>query len=171
MAKTMLYTPKRKLSAKDIIGQDVRKFWKNHMREKPNEIIMEVYSIGGVVAKIDSVPTAFGESTRLIGQFIAVNLMTKQQFKSNRAYLPTICAESVMALFAERKPGEAVKFSYKISMVDDELSNTGYIYEYETMMQEKKSTDIAEIEQLMGIAVGGETLNPESGEVVKGKGK
>lgn len=154
------YTPKRKLATADIIGQDIKKWWKQYNRDHKLDDgeQVELYTIGGIVTKYDMVPTAFGEATRLIGQFTAKNSLTQQLFKSNRAFLPTICAESILGLIGTQKAGEKTKFAFKIFIQDDDKSSTGYIYAYESLIAETQSNEMLELESLMG-------MDTETGEI------
>lgn len=155
MAK-MKFTPKRKLSSKDILGIDTRALWKVAVKKDENLQRIDVYTIGGRVNRYDEVSSPFGESLRLIGDFIAVNTCeatsTKGEiFRSNRAFLPAIMTDTIVSkLSTMAAKDSAVEFGFKVAIVADEKSQTGYVFTFEEMIEAEESNAMLNIAEKIG---------------------
>lgn len=66
-----------------------------------------------------------GEFTALLGDFVAVNLLTGEQFQSGKAILPNFISE---VLRAALNASQSVSFALEIGAKGDESALTGYVY-------------------------------------------
>lgn len=149
MAK-LSFTPKRKLSSAVIMGEDVRVLWKRERKANPNVDKIVLYRIAGTVKLYDKVDSPFGESLRLIGDFIAVNAKTGEVFRSNRAFLPGIMTDGIVAHIS----GNAnVEFSFEVSIIPDEnvKSATGYCYSFEPLLDVKENDQMKNMAKSIGV--------------------
>jgi hypothetical protein len=171
MAK-LAFTPKRKLSSKDIVGEDTRLLWKRKVKESAAEgkifNRIDLYKIGGVVARFDEVPSPYGESCRLIGDFVAINTMSGEVFRSNRAFLPAIMADTLVSAVSQADKGSVVQFGYQVSIIEDVKSATGYVYTFEPLLEANESNQMLKIAEVIGATA--ERMLPAP-EETKGKKK
>lgn len=151
MAAKMKFTPKRKLSGKDILGVDTRSLWKQEMKKNPDITRLDVYTIGGRANKYDTVDSPYGESLRLVGDFLAVNAFTKEVFRSNRCFLPGIMTDAIVAQLATMDSRDtSVEFGYTVYLTPDEKSGTGYIYMFEPLIEAEESNIMLNIAEKIG---------------------
>lgn len=150
----MEFTPKRKLSSADIMGEDVRVLWRRLRKEDPKLQQKQLYKITGISSTYDEVPSPYGETQRLIGDFIAINLLSGEVFRSNRCFLPGIMKDSIIAAINSAAKGDAVQFAFLVSITDDadNVKNAvGYIYTFETLIEMAESNQMKELAKMIGV--------------------
>lgn len=108
----------------------------------------DLCSIAGVARRCESVNTTFGESIRFIGDFIAVNLQTGEVFRANRAFFPKVVEGELES--AVRGNGN-VEFAFKISIIPDADSATGYVYHAEPVQKVRESDQVAALAEKIGV--------------------
>lgn len=148
------FTPKRKLSSRDIVGEDVRVIWRRAKKADPLLMKIDLYKITGMASRYDTVPSPYGESLRLIGDFIAINVQTGEVLRSNRCFLPGIMQDAIVAGISGVGSGDAVQFAYMVSITDDSdnvKNATGYIYTFETLMEMKESNQMVQLAGVIGV--------------------
>lgn len=158
----MEFTPKRKLSSADIMGGDVRVLWRQAKKADPSLVKIELYKITGISSMWDEVPSPYGETQRLIGDFIAVNLKTGEVFRSNRCFLPGIMKDSIVAAINSAAKGDAVQFAFLVSVTDDSdnvKNAVGYVYTFETLIEMKESNQMAELAKRIGVDTAPQLVN------------
>lgn len=159
---------------------DTRQLWKQHDKNTPEggeASKLEVYSIGGRVSRYDEVSSPFGESLRLIGDFIAVNLCSLTstngtKFRSNRAFLPAIMTDTIVAKLSNmNQKDSAVEFGFKVSLIADAKSQTGYVFTFEELIEAEESNAMLNIAEKIGAKSGMETMPTTQHTTEKTKGK
>lgn len=146
--------PKRKLTSRDIMGDDMRVLWRRWKKEDPNLMEKEVYKITGMASFHDTKPSPYGDTERLVGDFIAVNNLTGEVFRSNRCYLPSIMQDAVVAALTSSAKGEGVQFAFQIIVVDDSenVKNlTGFVYAFKPLMEVKESDQMQKLANAIGV--------------------
>lgn len=152
-----VFALKRKLSSKEIMGGDIKKMFILATAEgvKSGKPLtrFDLYRVGGVVKRCESVETNFGDSTRLIGDFLAVNKQTGEMFRSNRLFLPSIISEEMEAA-VDPSTKSQVEFAFDIYIIPDDKSATGYVYMAEPVVKARESDAMAQLAGKMGITLG-----------------
>jgi hypothetical protein len=131
----------------------------------------DLCSIAGIASSLKTTPTNFGESTCFIGEFIAVNLQTGEVFKSNRAYFPKLIEEEMTGPVNAK---ENVEFAFRLSILPDEKSNTGYVYYNEPVHKIQDSDQLKSLAEKIGVVMGPSNPQlpaPEVKETAKDSGK
>lgn len=172
MSAVLNFTPKRKLSAKEIVG-DVKKIFKE---ADPKAKKIPLFKIGGFVNRYDPVETNYGTAIRFIGDFVAVNQTSGEMFRSNRLFLPSIMTDEMTAhLAAAKKRDEdaSVEFGFDVSIIPDEKSATGYVYMAEPVVKVQESDAISALAAKLGVKAlpAPETAKSDKGKDHEGKGK
>lgn len=105
----------------------------------------ELVTIYGIVSKAKPITTTFGDSIAFSGEFVGINLITNEKYTSGRLFLPADIEEAVDSqLILANGP---VEFAYKINMVEDERSSTGYVYVSEPLLKATESNQMANLEK------------------------
>lgn len=153
------FTWKRKLSALEIVGDNIKALFREWDKVRGDDSKLELFKVAGTLNDYEDVPTNFGDSTRLKGEFVAVNVCPRSSqggeiFRANRLYLPDIMTEQLVAALASLKsndPQAIIEFGFLVSIIPDEKSTTGYVFMSESLLETNKVDPLAKLAATLGI--------------------
>jgi hypothetical protein len=105
--------------------------------------------IGGMIVKTETVTTAYGDSTRFIGE-IACRITEKGDWsdsvttKAPSAFLPKAAEgllSAALAAHANDPVFSGVEFAIEVSKIEDASSKTGYVWEVRSLREVAESDD------------------------------
>lgn len=124
----MSYSLSKKLSVKGVVG--------NVKKLVADGEIADGQKIARFVGSTHSVLTGTGDNGDWVafkGNFAGTNLLTGENFRSGKCFLPDVAGDILHGLVAESE--SAVEFAFDISIKKDESSATGYIYNAVPLIQ------------------------------------
>lgn len=100
--------------------------------KEPGEVnyLMELLGIAG---SIQNGETDKGPYVKFLGSFQAKNLKNGEVFRSGAAFMPDVAGNLVLG--ALNSGATSVEFGFKIGVVKDDQSATGYVYVAEPMFK------------------------------------
>lgn len=105
----------------------------------------------GIIGKCSDCVAGDGEHgpfVKLLGQFKAVNHDTGEVFRSGGAILPGSANDLVYgALRGLGESGGAVEFAFKVGLLRDDSTPTGYTYAVEQIVMEGQDDGLADLEK------------------------
>lgn len=151
---------KKKLGASDLLGP-VNKIVKE--MEIGDEIMG--YGVAGVCTKLETGVSQFGEWTRFVGEFDAINYITGEIYKSEKTHVPSVL-ESVLLSGMEGLKGASkdlvhstiteltseVEFAFQVSIIrkdDDEKGGVNWEYVTTPKTAIKESSRISHLSAML----------------------
>ena len=117
----------KKISTKTVLG-DVSKLVKGGEIDKPTNALR----IMGTATGIASGESNFGEWKALVGQFAAINLLTGEESRSGKAFVPDTVTDIVETalnkLKADGEENASVEFAIDVEIVPNPDLAVGYEY-------------------------------------------
>jgi len=105
--------------------------------------------IAGETTEAKQGQTEKGEFTRLLGDFVAVNLLTGEKFSANQAILPSFISEP---LAASLRVSQAVGFALEIGAVLEEESAVGYRFVVKSLTEPEPTDRMRRLMNAAGIS-------------------
>lgn len=105
--------------------------------------------VAGVTTEAKTGQTDKGEYTRLLGEFIAQNLLTGEVFQSGQCILPSFLSEQLAAAL---KASDSVEFALLIGARADKTSVTGYVYTAQPLVNAEPTARMSKLLTAAGIA-------------------
>lgn len=151
-----------KLSAAEILGNVIEIAKSLEVNES-----VQAYSVAGICEKYETGSSTYGEWTRFIGSFIAINYITGEEIQSGKAHIPSILEDILLSGIAstakieaqkEGKAGaiyklsEPIEFAYVVSMkrlADDEKGGVNYKYLVEPKTEVKTNDQLGHLTALL----------------------
>lgn len=132
----------RKLTVKNIIGgpTNVRAMFDDNVSDGDS---VHLFGIAGIANRVRYGESAFGPFSELQGEFIAV-LNDGTQLKAGKCFVPDASCHGAITNTFENT-GEAVEFSFNVSVVADSESATGYFYQATEATAPKQSERLSEL--------------------------
>ena len=162
-----------KLSAAEILGNVIQIAKSLEINES-----IQAYSVAGICEKYETGTSTFGEWTRFMGSFIAINYITGEEIQSGKAHIPNILEEILLSGIAstakieaqkEGKSGavyklaEPIEFAYVVSLkrlADDEKGGVNYKYQVEPKTEVKTNDQLGHLTSLLPPPPTGSMLPP-----------
>lgn len=148
--KTLARPIMKKISARELCG-DIKKIADGYDEGS----VVDLFRVAGVIHRVRHITTKYGDSCGFKGQFVAQNLMTKDEsdksglvVEGREFFAPGDFQDELATSFASRPEGvDVVEFAAKVSIqvVDDEKSAKGYIYIVEPLIDAGPSDALAAI--------------------------
>lgn len=101
-------------------------------------------AIYGSASRHESVTTTFGDSTRFVGNFEAVNAADGEIFRSGKMFLPSIVEELLRDAVDAVGEG-SVEFALEIGAEHSEKGNMGYAYTVRPLRKMAESDSLAHL--------------------------
>ena len=101
-------------------------------------------AIYGTANRHESVTTTFGDSTRFIGNFEAVNAENGQVYRSGKMFLPQI-VEELLRDAVDAVENGSVEFALEIGAEHSEKGNMGYAYTVRPLRKMAESDALAHL--------------------------
>lgn len=117
----------KKISSKVVVG-DVKLMAAQML--VANEKSRDLYTVIGVGRAVEGRETDYGIAEKFKGNFLAVNLLTGEEFRSGACFLPGPAGQMLSGAMA----GEPIEFGFKIGIELDASSATGYVYTTESLI-------------------------------------
>lgn len=117
----------KKISSKTVIG-DIKLMAAQML--VGNEPRRELYTVVGIGRTVQGLETDYGTAEKFRGNFLAVNLLTGEEFRSGACYLPGAAGE----MLAGAMNGDPIEFGFKIGIELDNAAATGYVYTCESLI-------------------------------------
>jgi len=109
--------------------------------DKPN---LNIVQIIGIVKGKEKIPGQFGESTKLKGEFKAINLVTKEEFYSANCYLPGLASDLVENQL-DPVSDNAIQFAFIIG-IKYAKNKVGYEYTVQPLIKPAENNALTLIE-------------------------
>lgn len=136
MAQKKDATPVRKISIKTVCGTpDIEEVIKAKKID-----LMDVF---GIVTRMKTTTSDYGESVKFIGQFRATNLATGELFKAPSLFLPKAWEEELSAAMTT---GANAEFALRVSVLYDKTSATKYVYDCVSLFEPQVSDAMLALE-------------------------
>lgn len=155
-----------KISVKTVCGNP-RKILGTMPTVPLMQILGEVIDIE--TGKSDKFKTEAGEPSewiRLVGQFKAQNILTKQNFFSANCFLPNVVSDLIVSQFKAARAIDVnyrLQFAFQIGVKEDENTATGYVYWGKSLMpQSEEHNPFKAIESQVQAQAAGIEHKPES---------
>lgn len=126
-----------KLSLKAMKAAPAR----NSVEDGKPIVIAYIY---GAASKHEVVESAFGDSTRFVGNFEGEN-MAGETFRSSKCFLPSVVEDLLCEAIDNAPEGAAVEFGFEIGAQYSEKGNTGYAYTVKPIAKFAKSDALASL--------------------------
>ena len=104
--------------------------------------------IAGEVLEARLGQTDKGEFLRLMGEFVAQNIVTGAQYRANQAILPSFIADSMGAAL---RTAQAVGFALEIGAKVDPTAIVGYVYTVKSLQPAEPSDRMKRLMQAAGM--------------------
>ncbi len=159
----MSITLLKKIGASDILGKVATVVRENlEVGEQVN-----AYGVAGVCAKIEKGTSAFGEWTRFVGDFQAVNYITGETFRSEKTHVPNVLEAVILR---DLKPllgastelthttvtalSDEVEFAYTVQLKrleDDDKGGVSWEYVTTPKTELKQNDRISHLTKMLSI--------------------
>lgn len=100
--------------------------------EKNGEV-NQIMDLIGIANGVQPGETDKGPYNRFIGSFQATNLKTGEVYRSGSCFMPDVAGNLILG--ALKGGASSVEFGFKIGVVKDDQSATGYVYVAEPLMK------------------------------------
>ena len=110
---------------------------------------VQLLKVAGVTTDAKTGQTEKGEYTKLLGEFIAQNLITGEVFQSGQCILPSFLSEQLAAAL---KASESVEFALLIGARADKSAVTGYVYTAQPLVNAEPTARMSKLLTAAGIA-------------------
>lgn len=102
--------------------------------------------IFGIARRFKPGVSTLGEYVKFVGQFKAVNLVTKEQFTAPVVILPKFLEEQLYAVMGSNDAAQDVQFGFRISAKYDKKAATKYVYAAASLMKPSENDPLALLE-------------------------
>lgn len=117
-----------------------------------------VCRFGGIARGLKTVPTTFGDSTALLGDFFGVNVASGEIFRSGVLYAPPV----LLDMLAPRvEQNESVEFAFDVNIIGDKTVAAGYRYTLGTIIEPAENDPM---QKLLGVISPAATALPSHAE-------
>lgn len=157
MSTTLL----KKIGASDILGQ-VAGVVRSHMEVGQ---VIPAYSVAGVCNALETGVSSYGEWSRFIGDFNAINYVTGESFRSEKTHIPKVL-EAVLLRDLEDMKGtikelqhstvtkltSEIEFAFKVDLKrlqDDDKGGVSYEYITTPLTQIKENDRISHLTAML----------------------
>jgi hypothetical protein len=110
---------------------------------------VNLIKVAGVTTAAKTGQTDKGEYTKLLGEFIAQNLLTGEVFQSGQCILPSFLSEQLAAAL---NASESVEFALLIGARADKSAVTGYVYTAQPLVNAEPTARMSKLLTAAGIA-------------------
>lgn len=155
-----------KITTKNVIGD--MKDIAAHMRVA-GEHSKLLYNVLGIARAAEAKETDYGIGTKFKGNFMAVNLLTGEEFRAGSCYLVGAANELLAGAIGD----SPVEFGFVIGVELDDASATGYVYTAESLIKPTENDPLTLLSKSISAAAPAQLAltEAEPKAVVKGSKK
>lgn len=144
----------KKISIKTVVG-NIRPIIKG-MDHGASVAVLRVVGVANGVKRGTS---DYGDWEALVGMFKATNLITGENHRSSKCFLPDVATDMIASVVSNGSP---VEFAIDIHAVVDDESQLGYTYAVHPLLEPGEDDAIARLEK--HLALPAPTAEAKSGE-------
>jgi len=135
-----------KISVKDVVGCVVGTL----LIGKPEGSKVELLRIIGICTDSKTIPTAFGDGTKLRGTFKAISKINGDIFLSSSCYLPDAATDMILSAFSPEMTGVHFALDIGAEARVKKDGTIGYIYTVTPLTKPSENNPLALLEQQIG---------------------